>query len=191
MATNYLNKNLKDRELVDIVDKKGIVIGQATRSQVYKKGLLHPAVNIVVVNKKGQIFIQRRSPKKILPLYWDISASEHVKSKESYKSAALRGLLEELTIIAPVKLLRSKHIQKNQYITKEIHLVEYELVELYGTRYDGEINTNIEEVAEGKFISFGELKELIEKDQIKFSPWGLEEINYLLKKPTIISKLLH
>ncbi len=120
MATNYLNKNLKDKETVDIVDKKGSVIGQATRSQVYKQGLLHPTVNIVVINKKGEIFIQQRSEKKILPLYWDISASEHIKSGEGYESAAIRGLDEELSITSPVKLLRSKHIQRNEYITKII-----------------------------------------------------------------------
>src|SRR3989338_409954 len=124
MATNYLNENLKDKELVDIVDKNGKVIGKATRSEVYKKGFLHPAVNILVINKKGQIFIQRRSSKKILPLYWDISASEHVKSGEDYKSAAIRGLQEELSITAQVKLLRKKHIQRNEYITKEICLIE-------------------------------------------------------------------
>lgn len=181
MATNYLNKNLKDKEEVDVVNKTGKVVGKATRSQVYEKGLLHPAVNIVVINKKGQIFIQRRSPKKILPLYWDISASEHVKSGEDYKSAAIRGLKEELSITASVKLLRERHIQRNEYITKEICLIEYELVELYGAIYDGKIGVNQEEVSEGKFISFKELNKLIKTNRIKFSPWGLEEINYLLQ----------
>ena len=190
MAINYLNKNLKDKEEVDVVDKTGKVIGQATRSQAYKEGLLHPAVNIVVVNKKGQIFIQRRSPKKILPLYWDISASEHVKSGEDYKSAAMRGLEEELSVITPVKLLRNKHIQRNEYITKEICLIEYELVELYGAIYNGKIGVNQEEVSEGRFVSFEELDKLIKNDQIRFSPWGLDELNYLLNNPSVISELI-
>lgn len=190
MATNYFDKNLKDKEKVDVVDKTGKVIGTATRSQVYKKGLLHPAVNIVVVNKKGQIFIQRRSPKKILPLYWDISVSEHVKSGEDYKSAAVRGLEEELSIIAPVKLLRNKHIQRNEYITKEICLIEYELVELYGAVYDGKIKVNQEEVSEGRFVSFEGLEKLIKNNQIKFSPWGLNELSYLFNNQSLISELI-
>lgn len=188
MATDYLTKNLKDKEKVDIVDQTGKVIGAATRSQVYKEGLLHPAVNIIVINKNGEVFIQQRSKKKILPFYWDISASEHVKSGENYKSAAIRGLKEELSIMAPVKLLRKKHPQRNKYITKEICLIEYELVELYVAFYDGEIKVNPEEVAEGKFISLKNLSKLIENSQIKFSPWGLEEINYLLKDPSVIAK---
>lgn len=190
MATNYLSKNLEDKEVVDVVDKTGKVIGKATRSQVYKEGLLHPAVNIVVVNKKGQIFIQRRSSQKILPLYWDISASEHVKSGEDYQSAAERGLREELSITAPVKLLRNKHIQRNEYITKEICLIEYELVELYGAIYDSKIEVNQEEVSEGRFVSFEELDKLIKNDRIKFSPWGLDELNYLLNNPSVISELI-
>ena len=181
----------KDKEVVDIVDKTGRVIGKTTRSQVYKEGLLHRAVNIIVINKKRQIFIQRRSPKKILPLYWDISASEHVKSGEDYKSAAIRGLKEELSIIAPVKLLRSKHIQRNEYITKDICLIEYELVELYIAIYNGEIRINQKEVSEGRFISFEKLDKLIKTDQIMFSPWGLEEINYLLENPNVIAGLIH
>ncbi len=185
LSRNIQDKNLKDKEKVDVVDQTGKVIGTATRSQVYKEGLLHPAVNVVVVNKKGQIFIQRRSPKKILPLYWDISASEHVKSGEDYKSAAIRGLREELSITAPVKLLRNKHIQRNEYITKEICLIEYELVELYGVIYDGKIKVNQEEVSEGRFVAFEELDKSIRNNLIKFSPWGLDELNYLLKNPKV------
>lgn len=191
MATNYLNKNLRDKETVDIVDKTGKVISKATRSRVYREGLLHPAVSIIVINKKGQIFIQRRSPKKILPLYWDISASEHVKSGEDYKSAALRGLEEELSIIAPIKLLRHKHVQRNEHVTKSVRVIEYELVELYGTVYDGKITINLEEVAEGQFVSFQKLNKLIKNDRIKFSPWGLDELNYLFNNPSLISELIH
>lgn len=190
LSRNIQDKNLKDKEKVDVVDQTGKVIGKATRSQVYKEGLLHPAINIVVVNKKGQIFIQRRSPKKILPLYWDISASEHVKSGEDYKSAAIRGLKEELSISATVKLLRGRHIQKNEYITKDICFIEYELVELYVAIYNGKIEVNQEEVSEGRFVSFEELDKLIKTDGIKFSPWGLEEINYFLENPSVISELI-
>ncbi|GEM_PF-2066391 len=191
MATNYLNKNLIDKELIDVVNKTGRVIGKTTRSQAYKEGILHSAVNIIVINKKGQIFIQRRNSQKILPLYWDISASEHVKSGEDYKSAALRGLEEELSITAPVKLLREKHMQRNEYIKEQTCFIEYELVELYGVVYGGKIVIDKDEVIAGKFISFEKLNELIKNNQIKFSPWGLDELNYLFNNQSVISELIH
>lgn len=190
MVTNYSGRNIKDTEEVDLVDKTGKVIGRATRDQVYKKGLLHPAVNILVANSKGQIFIQRRGFKKILPWYWDISASEHVKSGENYKSAAVRGLREELSIKAPVKLLRHKHIQKNEYKTQDVCLIEYEVVELYGIVYEGKIKINQKEVSEGKFVSLEKLNELIKNNQIIFTPWGLDELNYLFHNPNIIFELI-
>lgn len=190
MATNYLNENLKDQELVDVVSEDGAIIGTASRSDVYSQGLLHRAVNIVVFNKKGQIFIQRRSPKKILPFYWDISASEHVKSGESFKAAAVRGLKEEISVTAPIKLLRKKHIQKNEYKGKGIWIREYEVVELYGAVYNGKIRIDQDEVMDGKFIPFQGLKELVESNQIKFSPWGLDEVEYLISNPDIIAQLI-
>lgn len=191
MATNYLKNSSENKELLDIVDQTGNLIGKSQRSEVYKEGLLHPAVNILVINKKGQIFIQKRSSKKFLPFYWDISAAEHVKSGESYKSAAVRGLKEELLIVSPVKLLRKKHLQKNEYQTKKINLIEYELVQTYGTIYNGKIELNPEEISEGRFVSFEELIELIKNPATKFSPWGLEEINYFLLNPNIIAELIH
>src|SRR3989344_5510301 len=118
-----------DGELIDIVDENGKVIGQVTRQETYRKGLLHPAVNVIVLNNNGEIYLQRRSAnKKSYPLYWDISISEHLKSGEDFEKAALRGLLEELSVVAPVKLLRGKHIQKSEF-TKDGQLIkEYELV---------------------------------------------------------------
>lgn len=145
----------------------------------------------MVINQKGHIFIQKRSSKKFLPFYWDISAAEHVKSGESYKSAAVRGLKEELLITSAVKLLRKKHLQRNEYKTKRINLIEYELVQTYGTIYNGKIQFNPEEISEGRFVSFEELIELINNPTIKFCPWGLEEINYFLVNPNIIAELIH
>lgn len=194
MAINYLNNSSEDKELkelLDIIDQTGRVIGKSPRSKVYKEGLLHSAVNIIIVNKKGQIFIQRRSPKKLLPLYWDISASEHVKSGESYKSAAIRGLKEELSITVSVKLLRKKHIQRNVYKSGTMNLIEYELVETYGAIYNGKIEINQEEITEGKYISLKDLIKLLDNPHTKFTPWGLDEINYCSKNPNIISELIY
>lgn len=191
MATNYLNNSSEDKELLDIIDQGGKVIGKSPRSKVYKEGLLHTAVNILVINKRGEMFIQRRSLKKFLPMYWDISAAEHIKSGETYRSAAIRGLKEELSITSPVKLLRKKHFQRNEYRTKKMNLIENELVQTYGTVYNGKIEFNPEEISEGRFISFEELIELTKDPSTKFSPWGLEEINYFLVNRNLIVELVH
>lgn len=176
-------------EIVDIVDKRGSVVGKATREEVYAKGLLHPAVNIIVVNPQGKIYIQQRSAKKsAFPLYWDISCAEHLKSGETFKKAAIRGLLEELSIDVNIKKLRDKHVQRSEYHKGDKLIKEYELVELWGAVWGGEIKIDLEEVANGKFVSLPDLKEF---GELTFTPWGLDEVRFVLKNPQVIFGLTH
>lgn len=175
-------------EKLDRVDRNGKVVGQITRGEAYKKGYLHPAVNIILINSKGQIYLQRRSSKKsVFPLYWDVSASEHVASGESFKKAARRGLLEELSVRSSVKLLRPKHIQRSRYEKSGEIIQENELVELFGAVYNGRIKIDKNEVDQGEFFSMDKLLNLMSED---FTPWGLDEIKFLLKHPESIDELV-
>lgn len=175
-------------EIVDIVDKSGSIIGQSKRKDVYRSGLLHPAVNIIIVNSSGQLFIQQRAKNKsAYPLYWDISVSEHLKTGEGYYDAAIRGIREELSITSTLKLLRDIHIQRSEYVKNSKLIKEYELVRLYGTVYDGRVDIDPAEVAAGKFISLKNLKELLDNNKIQFTPWGLDEIEFISDNPTILN----
>ena len=168
-------------EVIEIVNKNGKVVGKTTRQKAYKKGLLHLAVNMFVLNSKGQVYIQKRSASKSsFPLHWDISASEHVKPGETPKNAALRGLKEELSINTKIKLIRKKHIQKSIFKKNGKNIIENELVRLYLAKFNGKIKIDKNEVASGKFVSLKLLKTLIKKEP--FTPWGLEEIQFLQKK---------
>lgn len=180
-----------EKEVIDIVDENGEVVGKTTRGEAYNKGLLHLAVNIIVVNSQGEIYIQQRSStKSVFPLYWDISAAEHVKSGESFIAAASRGLWEELSITAEVKLLRPKHLQKGEYNKDGKVIKEYEVVELYGIVYDGPIRVDSEEVAQGIFVSQDKLKKRIEEEKMQFTPWSLDEINFLLQNSNVFDTLI-
>lgn len=170
-----------ENEVIEIVDRKGKFVKISTRKQACKHGLLHKAVNIVIFNNKNQIYLQKRSSNKsAFPLHWDISASEHIKPGETPKNAAIRGLIEELSIKTKVKLLRNKHIQKSVFKKNGKNIIENELVRLYFAKYDGKIKIEKNEVTAGKFVSFSRLKNLIKKE--KFTPWGTEEIQFLIKK---------
>lgn len=178
------NKTEGSEENVDIMNTKWRIIGKVTRSEAHKKGFLHPTVKIVILNSLGALYIQQRSIKKsILPFYWDISVSEHLKSGESYREAAVRGLIEELGVIAKVKLLRGKHIQRSGKLIKE-----YEVTVLYGAWYDGNIKVDSEEVADGKFVSLDKLRKLVKGKKLKFTPWGLNEIHCLLNHSSVLNK---
>ncbi|TSC66303.1 MAG: isopentenyl-diphosphate delta-isomerase [Microgenomates group bacterium Gr01-1014_80] len=162
-------------EILEIVNSRGQIIGLATRVQCYQKGLLHKAVSIFIRNFKGEIFLQKRSSNKSsFPLHWDLSASEHLKLGESYINGAKRGLQEELGIVVnDLRLIRPVHRQKNKFIKAGEEIIENELVELYLGEYNGEVNLDPSEVANGRFCSQDEIQEMINKE--KFTPWFLDE----------------
>lgn len=84
-------------EIFDVVNERDEVVGKQTRNEVHRLGLMHRATHVLVFNKRGQIFLQKRSMKKDRqPGLWDSSASGHVDSGEDYDTCVVRELREEL-----------------------------------------------------------------------------------------------
>jgi isopentenyl-diphosphate Delta-isomerase len=95
-----MNKAEPEDEIFEIYDKiSKEKIGKERRGIVHKKGYLHKSVNIILMNDKNEILLQKRNKnKKIFPLRLDLSCAEHLQENESYKEGAIRGLKEELGI---------------------------------------------------------------------------------------------
>ena len=75
------------------------VTGQATRGEVHAKKLIHRAVHVFAINKRGDVLLQQRSMfKDAHPGVWDSSVSGHLDSGEDYTTAAIRELDEEMGI---------------------------------------------------------------------------------------------
>ncbi len=91
-------------EIFDVVDAANQVIGTASRHEVHTRGLRHRAVHIFVFNRKGELFLQRRSRwKDVHPLRWDSSAAGHLNAGDAYDETARRELQEELGVVAAVQ----------------------------------------------------------------------------------------
>ncbi|MDB6109850.1 MAG: hydrolase [Pedosphaera sp.] len=84
-------------EIFDVVDERDEVIGQRTRGEVHRLGLRHRAVHILVFNRRGELFLQKRSLQKdTFPGAWDSSTSGHLDQGEDYDAGAVRELWEEI-----------------------------------------------------------------------------------------------
>jgi isopentenyldiphosphate isomerase len=84
-------------EIFDVVNDRDEVIGRERRSEIHRRGLKHRAVHVLVFNRRGEVFLQKRSLKKDChPGVWDSSASGHLDSGESYDACVARELREEL-----------------------------------------------------------------------------------------------
>lgn len=87
-------------EIFDVCNERDEVIGQNTRAEVHRRGLIHRAVHVLVFNARGDVFLQKRSmTKDTFPGAWDSSASGHVDSGEDYDACAVRELREELGLV--------------------------------------------------------------------------------------------
>jgi isopentenyldiphosphate isomerase len=88
---------LVNEEIFDVVNERDEVVGQAPRSEVHAKRLLHRAVHVLVFNAAGEVFLQKRSMSKDTAKgQWDSSASGHLDAGEDYDACAVRELREEI-----------------------------------------------------------------------------------------------
>lgn len=84
-------------EIFDVVNERDEVIGRETRGNVHRLGLKHRAVHVLVFNRCGEVFLQKRSMKKdTFPGAWDSSASGHLNAGENYDTCAVREVFEEI-----------------------------------------------------------------------------------------------
>ena len=105
-ATKFLEWPPLKRFLMSVMNTTG-VIGQAPRSRVHAEGLLHRAVHIFVLNSRGELLLQRRSAlKDQSPLKLTSSASGHLGAGESYETAAIREMQEEIGLTGKIEFLQ-------------------------------------------------------------------------------------
>src|SRR5215468_9442262 len=84
-------------EIFDVVNERDEVIDQRPRSEVHRLGLMHRATHVLVFNRRGEVFLQKRSmTKDRQPGLWDSSASGHLDRGEDYPACAVRELREEI-----------------------------------------------------------------------------------------------
>ncbi len=163
-----------DKEIFPIVDEQGEVVGSASRKECHSGSmLLHPVVHLHVFDKEGRLFLQHRSKfKDIQPDKWDTSVGGHVDYGEPVEKAVRREAREELglTDVAPRFLYR--------YVFQS--RVERELVNTYyAVCQQSDIRVDKDEVTEGRFFTFDEIRSLLGKNF--FTPNFEEEFEKLVK----------
>ena len=87
-------------EYFDVLNKYGEFTNKiATREECHKNGYWHRAVYGFIINKNGDVLLQKRSAnKKLWPNLWDITAGGHVVAGELGEQALIREVKEELDI---------------------------------------------------------------------------------------------
>ena len=149
-------------EIFDVVDAEDQVTGQATRHEVHTNGLRHRAIHILVRNKAGEIFLQRRSQwKDVCPLKWDSSAAGHVNAGQNYPETAARELREELGVDAPLKWVAKAGAGED---------TGHEFVHLFEAAHEGPFHLPPAEVDCGEWFEPAQLERWLAARPDDFAP---------------------
>lgn len=158
-------------EIFEVVDERDEVQGRLPRSEVHRRGLKHRAVHILVFNRAGQLFLQRRSlTKDCFPGVWDSSASGHLDVGESYDAGAVRELWEELS-------WRCERPLERLFKVAACEATGQEFVWVYRCEGEGPFRLQEEEIAEGGWFDSAAVTAWVDSRPGDFAPgfvliWG-------------------
>lgn len=162
-----------DSELLPVVDAEGRVMGSIRRGEAHDGcKVLHPVVHLHLMNSAGELYLQHRPAwKKVQPDKWDTACGGHIAYGESVEDALKREVSEELGIVD----YRPETVCRYVFESR----IERELVYLYRTVYDGEINPSADELSGGRFFTMAELGDSLGKGMITPN-CEMELVDYLL-----------
>lgn len=150
-------------EILDVVNDEDEVIGSAVKQQIYAEKLCHRIVHVLVFNENNELALQLRGPSvSYLPLHWSTSVGGHVDTGESYETAALREMQEELGIQVPVF-----EFKKYQFELPDSGLKKF--LGVFRATYSGKMNPGEREVADVVWKSLDEVQQMIVSGE-KFHP---------------------
>ena len=155
-----------------MVNEKDEVIGKATRKEVNEMGLLYRCVGVYVF-RNGKIIVEQRSKnKKIRPMNYSI-VEETVQLGESYASAAIRGVKEELNVeVKELRPLTKKLIRDTKHPDNFI-------MQFYTCKTDEKPKINSSELNKIEELTLDELKKRTQNKRDLITPSLLETIHLI------------
>jgi len=153
---------------VILVDENDMPTGVMEKLEAHRKGLLHRAFSVFIVNSKGEMLLQRRALTKYhSPDLWTNACCSHPQPGETTFDAATRRLQEEMGFTCKLQ-----EIDRILYQAEfDNGLIEHEYDHILLGFHDDQIIINPDEVSEYKFVSLKELDDLLVSDNEKFTYW--------------------
>lgn len=171
-------------ELLDVLDENGQLTGlKEERKIVHEKNLWHIHVGVWIMNSKGELLLQKRSPnKKVNPNKWTRTGG-HVDAGETPLIGIQREAEEEIGVKIPLEKLEFITIKKQSpgkgyhFTYSYFALVDYKLEEY---------TMQTEEVSDLKYMTIEEMEEAYNNndESYTFAGWEhfQETIEYLKNK---------
>lgn len=154
-------------EVWDILNEDGCLTGKTTvrGTGFLKPGEYHLVVHIWIISSDGKFLIQRRSEnKKLMPGEWAATGGAAISGESSFE-AANRELFEELGIVSNPNTLKKIFRLKRRNSLLDVWAITCDIK-------TSNLNLQENEVAEAKWITQAQLKDMIKSGQ--FHNYGKE-----------------
>ena len=156
------------KENVVLVDRNDNPMGLMPKLEAHEKGVLHRAFSVFILNRKGQLMLQRRALDKYhSPGLWTNTCCSHPRESESIIEAGLRRLKEEMGFTTPLEPMFS-FIYKSKF---DNGLTEHEFDHVLLGYYDKPPFINAIEVSEWKWMSLEKIILEIKNKPEEFTVW--------------------
>ena len=161
-------------EQVILVDENDQETGVMEKMEAHRNALLHRAVSVFIVNRKGEWLLQQRAFSKYHSNgLWTNTCCSHPRPGESSLETAERRLKEEMGMTAELSELF--HFIYKEPLDNE--LTEYELDHVFIGISDEQPTINTDEVFNWKYVTYDELKKDIEKHPENYTVWFLKIVD--------------
>jgi len=161
------SRRASDERLI-LVDESNRAVGAAEKHAAHRAGLLHRAFSIFVVDERGRILLQQRSPGKYHSGgLWANSCCGHPRPGERTIAAARRRLKEELGVVSPLSFGFFSRYRADL----DRGMRENEFVYVYFGALQSPVEPDPVEVAKVDFLSVRDIGRRIKRDPDTFTVW--------------------
>lgn len=146
-------------EGLNIYNENAEVIGTCSWEEMLDNDVIAGAASLFVENNKGEILLQKRGSKVMMPNRLCFSAAGTIDAGENAEQTVIREAEEEIAV-------SDLHIKYVDHFFQEYHEDEYskkEWLYVYHAYYDGEIRTNEYETESAAWFTECELKMMMHK----------------------------
>ena len=158
---------MKEENLI-LVDDNDNQIGTMAKMEVHRKGLLHRAFSVFIINKKNELLLQQRAFSKYhSPGLWTNTCCSHQNEGETSIEAAKRRLNQEMGMSTSLEFLFS-FIYKAEF---QNGLIEHEYDHVIIGRSNQEPKVDKNEVESWKWVSVDLILKDLEVNQDKYTVW--------------------
>lgn len=165
--------------ILNIVDENGSIIGEESRENIHKNGLLHREIHVWFYTPRGEVIFQlRNKDKDTFPNLLDATVGGHVELNSDYIDTALKEMEEETGVKTEannLKLIKKLHKQAIDPVTG---LINNALRAYFTYKYEDNIRDLKVEKEAGQGFESWKVEELIkgvsEEERKRFIPSLLE-----------------